>query len=254
MATAAAEAKPRALVRRPTLGACFAAIRAPELYRNFAIHLFVMFPAAMVMCWIATHVDAALGWEPLPGGLATSLAGLSLVGLGGLWVWYVYGYLYLAGGGSPGTHVDGGPVALVDSGPYTAIRHPSVLGKLAGVIGLGLLWHSTVFLVAFVPVLVVYSVVTNRFLQERFCDQRFGPRYQAYRERVPMLLPRPDGLARWARDESALPEDHAPLSAAEHPPGVWMEFRWYLLGLVLLISAFAGVWWALVGRAAPVPG
>jgi protein-S-isoprenylcysteine O-methyltransferase Ste14 len=231
-----------ALVRRPTLAACLAAIRAPELYRNFAIHAFVMFPAAMVMCWIATKVDARLGLAPLLSEPpARALGALSVV-TGGLWVWYVYGYLYLSGGGSPGTHVDGGPTTLVDTGPYTVIRHPSVLGKLAGVIGLGVIFRSPVFLLGFVPVLVVYSVVTNRYLQERFCDARFGRRYQLYRERVPMLIPRPAGIARWLRDESAVPEalpreDHLP-----QPTGIWMEFRGYLVGLVLLIGSFAAVW------------
>lgn len=233
-------AGPRELIRRPRFSACIAAIRAPELYRNFGIHAFVMFPAASVMCWIATQVDGALGLAPLAG--PTLAIGLALIGAGGFWVWYVYGYLYLSGGGSPGTHVDGGPTALVDTGPYTVIRHPSVLGKLAGVIGLGVIFRSPVFLLGFVPVLVVYSVVTNRYLQERFCDARFGRRYQLYRERVPMLVPRPAGLARWWRDESAVPEalpreDHLP-----QPSGIWMEFRGYLVGLVLLISAFAAVW------------
>lgn len=246
MATPAALTSiPRTLVRRPSLAACFAAIRAPELYRNFAIHAFVMFPAAMVMCWLGTRVDAAIGQPPLPGGLAVTLTGVALIGAGAVWVWYVYGYLYLAGGGSPGTHVDGGPVALVDTGPYTLVRHPSVLGKLAGVIGLGMMWHSPSFLVVFLPVLVAYSVVTNRYLQERFCDQRFGSTYQLYRDRVPMLVPRPDGLARWMRDEGALPEGVVAEPAKEQPAGIWMEFRGYLLGLVGLISLFAGLWWLL---------
>jgi len=130
--------------------ACLGAIRRPELYHNFAIHLFVMLPAASLMCWIGTRVDAALHFAPWSGGLGATALGLSLIGLGGLWVWYVYGYLYLSGGGSPGTHVDGGPTALVDTGPYTVIRHPSVLGKLAGVVGLGVLFGSTVFLLGFV--------------------------------------------------------------------------------------------------------
>ncbi|MCB9745184.1 MAG: isoprenylcysteine carboxylmethyltransferase family protein [Alphaproteobacteria bacterium] len=235
------------LVRRPSFGACLAAIRAPELYRNFAIHIFVMFPAALVMCWIATQVDAAIGWAPYWSFNARLAVGLSLIGAGGFWVWYVYGYLFLAGGGSPGTHVDGGPVAMVDTGPYTVIRHPSVLGKLAGVIGLGVAFGSTIFLLAFVPVLVVYSLVTNRYLQERFCDERFGPRYDAYRKVVPMLMPRPDGLARWIRDEAALAEadEILPPPVNAQPPGVWNEFRFYLLGLVLLIGFFAGIWVAV---------
>jgi len=233
----------RELVRRPGFGACLAAIAAPELYRNFAIHIFVMLPAAMVMCVIGRWMDSRLGLAPLvEGPLATGL-GLGLIGVGGFWVWYVYGYLYLSGGGSPGTHVDGGPTALVDTGPYTVIRHPSVLGKLAGVMGLGLVFQTASFELAFVPVLVLYSVVTNRLLQERFCDARFGPRYAAYRAVVPMLLPRPSGLARWWRDEAALPEDAPRAVASEQPAGIWMEFRGYLVGLVLLIGLFAGMAW-----------
>lgn len=235
----------RALVRRPRLGACLAAITAPELYRNFAIHLFVMFPAAMVMCAIAARIDAELGLPALMPWPQRLLVGGAMVGVGGFWVWYVYGYLYLSGGGSPGTHVDGGPTALVDTGPYTVIRHPSVLGKLAGVIGLGVIFQSPTFLLGFVPVLVVYSVVTNRYLQERFCDQRFGRRYQLYRERVPMLLPRPAGIGRWLRDEAAVPEELPREEALPQPTGIWMEFRGYLLGLALLIAAFAGVWLAV---------
>jgi protein-S-isoprenylcysteine O-methyltransferase Ste14 len=234
-------APPPPLVRRPRLAACLAAIAAPELYRNFAIHLFVMFPAAMVMCWLATRVDQELGLLPLDPWPALGWVGAAMIGSGGAWVWYVYGYLFLAGGGSPGTHVDGGPAAMVDTGPYTMVRHPSVLGKLLGVIGLGLIWRSPVFLVGFVPVLVVYSVITNRWLQERFCDARFGARYAAYRERVPMLLPRPDGLRRWMRDEAAVPGDFSP-ERNPPPSGIWMEFRGYLLGLALLVALFAGAW------------
>lgn len=240
MAASAAPTPRRPLVRRPSVGACFAAIRAPELYRNFAIHLFVMFPAALLMSWIGAQLDLALGIEPL-GILPVRLAlGMLSVGVGGVWVWYVYGYLYLSGGGSPGTHVDGGPTAMVDTGPYTMLRHPSVLGKLLGVIGLGVAWGSVTFLLGFVPVLVVYSLITNRYLQERFCDERFGDRYDAYRKVVPMLLPRPAGLHRWIRGEAALGEaDEAlPSPAKEHPPGVAGELQWYLVGLVGLIALF----------------
>lgn len=238
-------APPRVLTRRPTFAQCVAAIAAPELYRNFAIHLFVMLPAAMVMCWIATFADAGLHLPTLAPPEVRIPAGLALIGLGGSWVWYVYGYLYLSGGGSPGTHVDGGPTALVDTGPYTMIRHPSVIGKLCGVIGLGVCFGSVTFLAGFVPVLIVYSVVTNRYLQERFCDARFGRRYQVYRERVPMLVPRPAGIRRWMQDEAAVPEHVEREEGLEQPDGIWMEFRGYLLGLGLLIGFFAAIAWAV---------
>ena len=52
-------------LRWPGFCACLAAIRRPELYRNFAIHLFVMAPAVVVMCLIARTVDRALELERL---------------------------------------------------------------------------------------------------------------------------------------------------------------------------------------------
>ena len=224
----------------PQAGACFGAIRAPELYRNFLVHGFVMFPAGMVLCYIATLIDGFVGFEPLPSALVRLAVGGLMVAAGGLWVWYVYGFLYLVGHGSPGTHVDGGPTDLVDTGPYTMIRHPSVVGKVLAVAGLGVAWGSPVFLVGFLPVLVAYSVVTNRLLQERFCDERFGPAYALYRTRVPMLVPRPAGIQRWLRGEAALSpaERNAPRG---HPPGVGTELMYYLVMLAGLIGAAAGV-------------
>ena len=201
-----------------------------------------MFPAAVVMCWIGTRADARFGLSPLPGVLAP--LGLAMIAAGGVWVWYVYGYLYLAGGGSPGTHVDGGPTTMVDTGPYAMVRHPSVLGKLCGVIGLGLIFGSPIFTVGFTPILVVYSLVTNRYLQEPFCDARFGARYAVYRTRVPMLLPQLAGIQRWLRDESAVPDDAPPTPAAS-PHGIWMELPGYLLGLGVLIGIFSLVAWVL---------
>ena len=235
----------RVLVRRPPLRDCLAALRFPDIYRNFAIHLFVMLPAAVVMCTLAARVDAALGLTPpVAPWLAWSL-GLTSIASGGLWVVYVYGYLCLSGGGSPGTHVDGGPTALVDTGPYTMVRHPSVIGKLAGVIGLGVIFQSATFLLGFVPILVVYALLTNRYLQERFCDERFGPQYQLYRQRVPMLVPRPAGVRRWLRDEAAVPEDMPRPEGMTQPAGIWMEFYGYLLGLAGLIALFGAIAWAV---------
>ena len=224
----------------PSITECFRAIRAPTLYRNFGIHLFVMLPAAMLMCTLASRIDHKLSYAfPLEAPL-NLLLGLSLIGVGGLWVWYVYGYLYLAGGGSPGTHVDGGPVRMVDTGPYAAIRHPSVLGKLLGVTGLGIIWQSSTFLLGFLPILILYSLISNRLLQERFCEDRFGDRYVQYREQVPMLIPRASGIRRWQRGTPALKAIEL-VSVQEQPPGVWMEFRWYLIGLISLILCFGGM-------------
>ena len=234
---------PAAQAAHPAPGACFGAITAPELYRNFMVHGFVMFPAGMVLCYVATLIDGALGIAPLGQPDLRLAVGAAMVALGGLWVWFVYGFLFLVGHGSPGTHVDGGPTDLVDTGPYTMIRHPSVLGKVLAVAGLGVAWGSPIFLQAFLPVLIAYSVVTNRLLQERFCDERFGPAYAIYRRRVPMLVPRPAGVLRWLKGEPALTqaERNAPRG---HPPGIATEFLYYLGALAGLIGLAGGIaWW-----------
>ena len=227
-----------AVTGRPGFWACLAAIRRPELYRNFAVHLFVMAPGVVAMCLLARRVDAGLGlgrWIELP---AAAWLGAAMVGLGGFSVWYVYGYLFLAGQGSPGTHVDGGPTVLVDHGPYTLIRHPSVPGKFLAAAGVGVIFGSPSFLVGFLPLLLIYSLLTNRFLQEPLCDQRFGELYARYRRAVPMVVPRPSGVARWLRGQAAVDADGRP-RVGEPPPAARFELLWYLLGLSGMILLFA---------------
>ena len=152
-------------------------------------------------------------------------------------MWYVYGYLFLVGGGSPGTHVDGGPVRIVDAGPYTIIRHPSVPGKFLAAAGVGLAFGSPSFLFGFLPMLLVYSLLTNRFLQEPTCDKRFGATYQQYRAAVPMVLPRPSGIMRWIHGGAAL-QGAIPDTPNIHPTAVRHELFWYLVGLCVMVGLF----------------
>lgn len=228
--------------KRPSTSQCFKAIVNPEIYRNFGIHLFVMFPAAMLMCWLASLLDQKMGLSPFGTDIWRIPMGLSLIAIGGLWVWFVYGYLFLVGEGSPGTHIDGGPIRLVDTGPYSAMRHPSVLGKVLGVTGLGIAWGSTIFLLVFLPILLLYSYVSNRLIQERFCHERFGESYAEYCEKVPMFIPNMEGFRRWKNQESVL-ESITQTEVSVQPPGVWKEFRWYLLGLLGLLSLFGIFLW-----------
>ncbi len=176
----------------------------PLVYKNFMIHLFLMIPAAVVMALFGREIDRVLGLESFLSPPWTWIVSAGLFALGGLIVVYTYGYLTLLGEGSPGTHVDGGPRKLVVSGPYTAVRHPSVLGKLSGVVGLGFLSGSTVFTFVIIPLLLIYSLITNRYLQERGCEDKFGGDYQRYREAVPMLIPRVAGIRRFLGGRPAI--------------------------------------------------
>ena len=112
----------------PSMIECLKAIRAPELYRNFAIPLRLL-PAAIAMCAIASRMDSA--WVQFPLSQPHGHSRLTLIGMGGLWVvclWLPFlGWRWLSR--NPCRWWSG---PMVDTGPYTAIRHPSVLGKRWG--------------------------------------------------------------------------------------------------------------------------
>ncbi len=48
-----------------------------------------------------------------------------------------------------------------------------------------------------------------------------------------------DANARHVREA----DEAVPAPVEHQPAGIWSEFRWYLMGLVGLISLFGGIWW-----------
>lgn len=225
--------KRRALSLKEAIGA----ITDAQIYKNFAIHLFVLIPAACLMAWLATRLDRRFGWQPC-GSFGYRLAGAVVCLIAGaLVVVYSYAYLLRFGEGSPGSHL-GGPRRLVTGGPYALVRHPSVIGKLLGVIGLGLLAGSPSFLALFIPLLLVYSLLTNRYLQERYCERAFGEGYRRYRRAVPMILPGPRRVYAWLRGR--LPESEA--WAEEATPGAIPRYELAIyLALLAGLLALAGL-------------
>jgi len=91
--------------------------------------------------------------------------------------------------------------------------------------------------------LLVYSLITNRCLQERYCEQRFGDVYSRYRAAVPMLLVRPSGVKRLIQGLPALGAQ-APVPGPSNPDEIVPELRWYLVGLVALLVC-SGLAWIL---------
>lgn len=81
--------------------------------------------------------------------------------------------------------------ALVQSGPYSVVRHPMYAGGLVLALGFAVLvrgWLTLVWVAAFAVFVVFKSRREERWLAERF------PEYPAYQRRVPMLLPFPYAL------------------------------------------------------------
>jgi protein-S-isoprenylcysteine O-methyltransferase Ste14 len=175
----------------PTAREIFATIRRPEIYLNLPIHLCILIPASVLIAVLSRRADRAFGWQPLPPAYPWNVVLFALLFLGGLLlVWWSYGYLMLKGEGSPASHL-GGTTRLVTSGIFSVIRHPSVVGKLMGIVGLGFLFRSPFFTCIVIPFLLLYSIITNRYLQERYCEEKFGEAWRAYCREVPMLIPRP---------------------------------------------------------------
>ena len=189
--------------REPTVVEVFSTMRYRELWGNLAVHVFVLIPASFVLALLARKLDRDWGWDPTVGSPWNVVICAACWIVGAYIIWYSYGYLFIKGQGSPGSHM-GYTKELVETGVYSWVRHPSVIGKLIGVIGLGFLMRSPAFLVVFIPLLLLYSYITNRRIQERVCLQNFGEEYEQYRREVPMFIPR------WRRVKRFLVERKSP--------------------------------------------
>ena len=174
---------------QPTFLEIMLAVRRPEVLFNVPIHVGILIPATSVIAYLATRLDALLGWERfLSFPLGLSLFAV-LFPLGVFIVWYTYGYLAIMGDGSPATHL-GGTKNLVTTGIFSVCRHPSIIGKFMGVVGFGLLVGSPFFFFLIIPALTTYSLLAVRFLQEKLCVKLWGDDYLAYRKSTPLILPR----------------------------------------------------------------
>jgi protein-S-isoprenylcysteine O-methyltransferase Ste14 len=77
---------------------------------------------------------------------------------------------------------------IIDTGPYAYVRHPIYTGILVAIFA-SVLLRPGVFGIAGAALLAASFVVKAR-LEERFLMQELGPAaYEAYRRRVPMLVP-----------------------------------------------------------------
>ncbi len=77
---------------------------------------------------------------------------------------------------------------LVTSGLYRRVRHPQYFGLLLITIGMLIQW-PTIITAAMWPILMLmYYRLARR--EEREMEARFGERYSAYKQQVPMFRPR----------------------------------------------------------------
>lgn len=127
----------------------------------------------------------------LPSGLALSIGGYALLGVGviiavlamrGYSLSEFAGWAYVRHGAAAAN------TDLNTNGLNGVVRHPFHAGIIIGLGGFFLTKPTLPWLI-FVGCAIAYILVGSR-LEERKLLQRFGMAYAQYRQRVPMLLPR----------------------------------------------------------------
>jgi len=84
--------------------------------------------------------------------------------------------------------------ALIESGPFAAVRHPRYFMILVGTVGWCLAAnYAGAYLMALAFTAALLMIIR---LEERELVARFGAAYEAYRTRVPALFPRPSHLGK----------------------------------------------------------
>ncbi|MBM3823432.1 MAG: hypothetical protein FJ404_11185 [Verrucomicrobia bacterium] len=129
-------------------------------------------------------VVAGVGWGSPGQVLVATLAGLALIGVGGL--------LGLAGVRSLGSQRTTGPALppgaiLVTRGNYARVRHPLYGGLMLSTLGWSIFWESRCALGAALVLAAVLkrkSMLEEAHLRERFAD------YAEYAGRVPGFFPK----------------------------------------------------------------
>ena len=160
-----------------------------EFYLDITVFIFVCIPAVLIILFFSIKLDSLFGFKNFidtPYNIALFIIFFSL---GSIIVWRAYTYLVIVGEGGPCPQL-GGTKKLVTTGPYAWVRHPSVIGKLFGVIGLGCLFKASFFTFIIIPILFIWSAFYNRFIQEKGCVERFGEEYLKYRKTTPMFIPK----------------------------------------------------------------
>ena len=121
------------------------------------------------------------------------------------WAWLPAAFMFAAGiflysragvyfswaqlGGLPEVHGGNHDQRLITTGIRAHVRHPVYLGHLCEMLGWSLgtglivCWILTAFAIATGAVMI--------WMEDAELEKRFGEEYAAYRQRVPVLLPRP---------------------------------------------------------------
>ncbi len=120
-------------------------------------------------------------WE-LSGAAAWSMP--VLVALGILFAWWARIHLGTLWSGTVTQKQDH---RVIDTGPYAIVRHPIYTGLLLSAYAIAALRAAPISLAG--AALLTLGWYMKARLEERFLSKDLGAEYEAYRARVPMLVP-----------------------------------------------------------------
>ncbi len=154
----------------------------------FIWYLLILIPLTLLLILAGVKLDEFCGlnkFVPVPYNLLFFIVFMA-TGLG-IVIWS-YSYLVMEGQGSPSPYF-GKLRHLVKTGPYAIVRHPSVIGKLLGVMSLGFLFQSFSFTFIIVPLLLIGSLLEKVFREEKKLKKRWGREYLEYKSNTPFIIP-----------------------------------------------------------------
>jgi protein-S-isoprenylcysteine O-methyltransferase Ste14 len=133
------------------------------------------------------YTDRLLSLPTLLPGVLGTVIGLPVLIVGALLcAWCVSRFIKARGTPVPLNP----PEELIASGPYAWVRNPMLTGVFGALLGIGLLVHSMGIALIWTPAYVLMHLIELKRVEEPELVRRFGTAYTAYRERVPMFIPR----------------------------------------------------------------
>ena len=149
------------------------------IYELFFLGLFLIALPLFLTRFDPFLPASALGSLRLPGAFLL-LGGLALAE-------YCLGLLLRRGHGLQAPFDQ--PTDLVHTGPYSRVRNPMALGFIAMLLGVALLFASTLLLLyALLMGSVVHALIVLR--EEPTLHRRFARRWEGYAREVPRWIPR----------------------------------------------------------------
>jgi protein-S-isoprenylcysteine O-methyltransferase len=144
----------------------------------------VTFAVALTLLFSSAVQTGPLAWRVLPAAPAWTAAGVILTFAGilfALWARFYLGRNWSAIVSIKRNH------ALVETGPYSIVRHPIYSGLLLAIFGTAL---AAADLSAFLAVALAFAAWHAKSrLEEHFLLPQFGDAYRVYRAHVRALIP-----------------------------------------------------------------